>query len=185
VESFEHLCKVALEAERFVVTGNIKFFVRRKTRKAAYVEHQAHGYEIDLVGARGNQIVLAEVKSHFGSRGVSRQDFRALADESKTTHFERFKLLNEPELRREVSILACERFGYNYGQLKWRLYVGKFANGHENAIRALLSKMDPPVEVISLREIVDVLVELSEKKTYVDDPVVMTVKALAVAGRLK
>ena len=74
MESFEHLCKVALEAERFVVTGNVKFFVRRKTQKKAHAEYQEHGYEIDLVAARGDQLVLAEVKSYFGSRGVNRQD---------------------------------------------------------------------------------------------------------------
>jgi hypothetical protein len=88
-----------LEAERFVVTGNIKFFVRRRTRKATYDEYQEHGYGVDLVAARGDQLILAEVKSNFGSRGVSSQGFRDLADDSKATHFERFKLFNEPELR--------------------------------------------------------------------------------------
>jgi hypothetical protein len=78
MESFEHLCKVALEAEHFVVTGNVKFFVRRKTRKKGHPEYQEHGYEIDLVGARGDQLILAEVKSYFGSRGVNRQGFREL-----------------------------------------------------------------------------------------------------------
>jgi hypothetical protein len=43
-----------------VITGNFKFFVRRKTRKAAYDEYQEHGYEVDLVAARGDQLVLAQ-----------------------------------------------------------------------------------------------------------------------------
>jgi hypothetical protein len=85
VESFEHLCKVALEAEGFVVTSNVKFFVRRLTSKKSREEYQTHGYEVDLVGARSDQLVLAEVKSFFGSRGVNRQSFRGLADESKFT----------------------------------------------------------------------------------------------------
>lgn len=57
MESFEHLCKVALEAEDFVVTSNVKFFVRRQTRKKAYPEYQTHGYEVDLVAARGDRLI--------------------------------------------------------------------------------------------------------------------------------
>ncbi len=66
MESFEHLCKVALEAEGFAVTSNAKFPVRRRTRRVEYEEYQTHGYEIDLVGARGDGLVLAEVKSFLG-----------------------------------------------------------------------------------------------------------------------
>jgi hypothetical protein len=184
MESFEHLCKVALEAERFVVTGNVKFFVRRKTRKKGHPEYQEHGYEIDLVGARGDRLVLAEVKSYFGSRGVSRQGFRGLADETRRTHYERFKLFNEPDLRAEVCELARKQFGYEPDRLELRMYVGNFARGHEQVVRAHLAKLDPPVQVVGLGEIVDALLGLAEKRSYIDDPVVMTVKALAAARLL-
>ncbi|MFL5826734.1 MAG: hypothetical protein ACJ76V_09445, partial [Thermoleophilaceae bacterium] len=33
-------------------------------------EMQTHGYEVDLVAARADRLVLATVKSFFGSRGV-------------------------------------------------------------------------------------------------------------------
>jgi hypothetical protein len=184
MESFEQLCKVALEAERFVVTGNVKFFVRRKTRKTAYDEYQEHGYEIDLVGARGNYLVLAEVKSYLGSTGVSRQGFRGLADETRPTHYDRYKLFNDPALRAEVCTRACEQYGYEPHRLETRLYVGKFASGHQPAVCAHLASLDPPVRVVALDEIVTALVTLAGKRTYTDDPVVMTVKALAEAGRL-
>jgi hypothetical protein len=184
VESFEHLCKVALEAEGFVVTGNVKFFVRRKTRKAAYNEFQEHGYEVDLVGARGDRLVLAEVKSYLGSRGVNRQSFRGIADETKPTDFGRYKLLNEPDLRTEVINRARNQYGYGQGQVDMRLYVGKFAAGHEGAVTAHLAGLSPSVRVVTLNEVVERLVELAGSKTYTDDAVVMTVKALAAAGRL-
>jgi hypothetical protein len=184
MESFEQLCKVALEAERFVVTGNVKFFVRRKTRKAAYDEYQEHGYEIDLVGARGDQLVLGEVKSYFGSKGVDCQGFRNLADENRKTLFERFRLLNNPQLRAEVIDRACEQFGYKFDQVNWRMYVGKFAKGHEGAVRKHLAGLSPPVHVVGVKEVVDSLIGLLSKQTYIDDPVVMTVKALHAAGRL-
>jgi hypothetical protein len=184
MQSFEHLCKVALEAEGFAVTGNVKFFVRRKTRKTAHVEYQEHGYEVDLVAARGDQLVLAEVKSYFGSTGVNRQGFRGLADETRQTYYDRYKVINDPTLRSEVCARACEQFGYELDRLKLRMYVGKFANGHEHAVRAHLASLEPPIQVVGLNEIVAALVGLAEKRTYIDDPVVMTVKALAHAGRL-
>lgn len=184
MESFEQLCKVALESEGFVVTGNVKFHVRRKTRKAAYEEFQEHGYEVDLVGARGDRIVLAEVKSFFGSRGVNRQGFRGLADESRKTDFGLYKLLNDAELRADVFAKACGQYGYAPAQLEMRLYVGKFASGHEADVRAHMQTLVPPVRVVGLTEIVDSLVELAGRRTYTDDPVVMTIKALAAAGRL-
>ncbi len=31
---------------------------------------QTHGYEVDLVGARSDRLVLATVQSYLGSRGV-------------------------------------------------------------------------------------------------------------------
>ncbi|HLI55555.1 MAG TPA: hypothetical protein VKY26_00855, partial [Actinomycetota bacterium] len=121
MESFEQVCKVALEAEGFVVTGNVKFFVRRRTRRAAYEEFQEHGYEVDLVGARGDRLVLGEVKSYFGSRGVNRQGFRGIADVSRRTDFERYKLFNDPELRAEVMAKACKLYGYDSAQVEIRL----------------------------------------------------------------
>ena len=68
MEGFEHLVKIAMEADGLIVSGNLKFRVSRKTRRKDKVETQAHGYEVDLVGAKKNQLVLASVKSYFGLR---------------------------------------------------------------------------------------------------------------------
>ncbi len=45
MEAFERIAKVALEAEGFVVTTNIKFPVKRLTKKKGRTESQEHGYE--------------------------------------------------------------------------------------------------------------------------------------------
>lgn len=182
MESFEQLCKVALEAEGFVVTGNVKFFVRRKTRKAAYDEFQEHGYEVDLVGARADRLILASVKSYLGSRGVNRQNFVGLADTSKPTDYGGYKIFNDAELRRDVVAAACTRYGYGASQVEMRLYVGKFARGHQNDVKRHLAER--AVKVVTLPEILDAIVAYAGRKTYVDDPVVMTVKALAADHRL-
>lgn len=184
MESFEHVCKVALEAEGFAVTSNAKFAVRRRTKRVGYEEYQTHGYEIDLVGARGRQLVLAEVKSYLGSVGVNRQGFVGLADRTKKTFFDRYKLINDSELRLEVAKVACARFGYALEHLEWRIYVGNFARGHEAEIRDYLLALSPPVRVVGLNDIVSSLIGLAKQKTYFDDPVLMTVKALMTAGRI-
>lgn len=183
VESFEQLCRVVLEAERFVVTGNVKFPVRRKTSKKDRDEYQTHGYELDLVGARGDRLVLAEVKSFLGSRGVGRQGFRELAGGKGADDSGQYKLFNDVELRDAIVAQACERFGYRRGQVEIRLYVGKFAGGHEQDVRAHLAAFeDPRVRVVGLEEITGALVTLGRRGTYIDDPVIVTVKALDAAG---
>ncbi|WP_263091695.1 hypothetical protein [Curtobacterium sp. RIT-PI-V] len=44
-----------------MVSGALKFSVRLQTRKAAYAEFQTHGFEVDLVGARHDRLILATV----------------------------------------------------------------------------------------------------------------------------
>lgn len=183
MESFEHLCKVALEAERFVVTSNVKFPVRRTFKNGP----QTHGYEVDLVGARGDRLVLAEVKSFFGSRGVNRQSFAAIAHEGPRTDFGLFKLLNNESLRQAVVAAARTQYGYELDQVEMRVYVGRFAGGsHEADVRAHLATFGAPeVKVVGLTEVVTTLIGLAEQRTYRNDPVVMTIKALMEEGRLR
>lgn len=76
VEAFEQFVALALENEGLVVSGALKFPVRVRTTKAAYEEWQTHGFEVDLVGARSGRLVLATVKSFFGSRGVVAEHVR-------------------------------------------------------------------------------------------------------------
>ena len=185
MESFEHLCKVAPEAERFVVTGNVKFFVRRKTQKKAHAEYQEHGYEIDLVAARGDQLVLAEVKSYFWLRGASTaRDFAnwQMRPAALTmTDLSCLTTLNcgQRSAPWPASDTDMNRIG-SIAEVRWQL-----ARGHEQAVREHLANLRPiPVQVVGLGEIVPAIIGLAGKRTYTDDPVVMTVKALAAAGRL-
>ncbi|MEZ5110342.1 MAG: hypothetical protein R2732_02410 [Microbacteriaceae bacterium] len=59
VEAFEQFVALALEAEGLVVSSALKFPVKRRTRKTAYEEWQTHGFEVDLVAARADKLVLA------------------------------------------------------------------------------------------------------------------------------
>ena len=67
---FEQFVAVAMESEGLIVSEAIKFPVKRLTARRDDDEWQTHGYEVDLVGARSDLLVLATVKSFFGSRGV-------------------------------------------------------------------------------------------------------------------
>ena len=134
MEGFEHVVKIALECENLIVTGNLKFYVKRKTSKKKTDEYQTHGYEIDLVGARRDKLVLASVKSFFGSRGVSRQGFKGIADESKKTYFALHKIFNEAAIREKVIEEAARIYGYDEDQIELRLYVGKFASAADKDI---------------------------------------------------
>lgn len=70
MEAFESFVAVALETEGLVVSGAVEFPVSQLTRKTAYPETQTHGFEVDLVAARADQLVLSTVKSFLGSQGV-------------------------------------------------------------------------------------------------------------------
>jgi hypothetical protein len=80
---------------------------------------------------------------------------------------------------------TCKRYGYEPRQVRMRLFVGRFAGGHEDSIRKHLGKFkDPSVEVIGLKQIVDELTAQAESRSYIDDPVLVTMKALIAANRL-
>jgi hypothetical protein len=61
---------------------------------------QTHGHEVDLVGARANQLVLASVKSFFGSTGVVADHVAGMA--KKPALNKRYALLNNPAVRDAV-----------------------------------------------------------------------------------
>lgn len=188
MEGFEHLVKVALEAEHLIVSSNLKFPVKMRTQKRNREEEQTHGYEVDLVGARSDLLVLASVKSFFGSTGVSQHGFRELAKITNPTAgqlrgFNLYKLFNEKQIREGVIAEAAKRFGYARRQVELRLYVGKFQNNEaKENIKKYLGKMRAGkghVKVYDLGGILTKLFKVLESKMYFNDPVVMTLKALA------
>lgn len=172
MESFEHVCKVALEAEGFVVTTNVKFPVTRQTKKVSRVEFQTHGYEVDLVGARTDELVLASVKSFFGSHGVSLTGM----DQSG------YRLFNDDDLRAEVVRVASERYGYPADRVNLRIYVGRFAPRSRDGVIAHFRERD--MGVCTPEQVAELVLRAAESKTYTDDPVITTVKLLHATGHL-
>lgn len=190
MEAFESFVAVALESEGYVVSPAVKFPVELPTKKAAYTEIQTHGYEVDLVAARADRLVLATVKSFFGSRGVAWD--HVTGDTNVERSRKAYALLNNKTIRDGVIAGAATRFGYLSSQIQLRLYVGRFAapkrGDHEARIRDWCGKQlagAGPIEVIGLDDVVTRVRSAAGHKQYRDNPVLVTMKVLEAAGLLR
>jgi hypothetical protein len=185
VEAFEQFVAVALGAEKYVVGPSTKFLVARRTKKRAYAEVQEHGYEVDLVGARAGSLVLASVKSFFGSAGVKADDVAGTGKGAS-----KYLLLNDREVREGVLAGAASRFGYSLKQIRLRLYVGQFAGKdglNERRVREWVATQvagGGPIEIVTLRDVIERVRTVAASTTYVDNPVVVAMKVLAAANLL-
>jgi hypothetical protein len=189
MEAFESFVAIALEAEGLVVSEAVKFKVALLTKKAAYAETQTHGYEVDLVGARSDRLVLATVKSFFGSRGVAAEHVTGTTANDAAR--KRYRLLNDPELRAAVVSAACARFGYEPCHVQLRLYAGKFAGVaqgiHEQQIREWCANQvagGGPIEVVGIKQILAKVLDAAAQTQYRDNAVLVTLKVLEAAGLL-
>jgi len=187
MEAFESFVALALEAEDFVVTGPVKFKISKKTNKVAKDEYQTHGYEVDLVGSRGDKLVLVSVKSFLGSAGVRPKEVTGEAGPAKS---QGYKMLNDVWLRNEIVRMAAEKFGYKVSQVELRLYGGRFHTGDKGVeqVKEWAQKQRVgagPIGVYTGPEIAAVVLKMAESKTYRDNAVLMTVKVLLAAGMIK
>lgn len=124
MEAFESFVALTLEDEGLVVSEAVKLPVTRQTAKAAYVETQTHGFEVDLVAARADRLILATVKSFFGSRGVVAEDVMGLGEPRANRLY---AMLNDPVVRDALLNGASTRYGYRADEVEFRFYVGKLA----------------------------------------------------------
>ncbi len=189
MEAFEHFVAVALASEDLVVTSGVKFKVSRQTARTSHREVQCHGYEVDLVGARSDQLVLATVKSYFGSRGVIADHVKGTS--SSQAYNRRYALLNDRTIRDSVVSDAARRYGYEEDHVELRMYVGRFAapttGRHETEIRQWAGRQrvgGGPIQVYGVEAVVDQVLAVSEGTEYLDDSVLVTLKVLRAAGRL-
>jgi hypothetical protein len=190
VESFESFVALALEVEGLVVSEAVKFPVTRRTTKTMHSETQTHGFEVDLVGARADKLVLATVKSFLGSRGVAVEHVTATGG---PVRFHRlYAMLNDPEISGAVLQGACARYGYETGQVEFRLYVGRFAAPtkpalHEDPIRAWCAVQHVgagPIKVVGLDEVARMARRVAASKSYRDHGALTAIKVLDAAGML-
>jgi hypothetical protein len=189
VEAFESFVALAMEDEGLVVSSAVKFPVTRRTAKSGQAETQTHGFEVDLVGANAKKLVLASVKSFFGSRGVVAEhvDGRTGGRQSRL-----YALLNDPDVRDPVIAGACKRYGYAENHIEMRLYVGRFAGPtkgeNERHVRDWAASTivgSGPIKVVGAPEVVEVVRRVASSKQYRDDPALIALKVLDATGHLK
>jgi hypothetical protein len=189
MEAYESFVALAMETEGLVVSEAVKFPVTRPTGKKAYSETQTHGFEVDLVGARRDRLVLATVKSFFGSAGVQCKEVMGTSASERGNRL--YALLNDPEVQTQVLHGATTTYGYTLDEVDVRLYVGKFAapirKTHEPAIREWCSKQivgGGPIKVIDAAEVAITARSVAASKMYRDNPALVAMKVLAQAGML-
>jgi hypothetical protein len=178
MEAFESFVALAMGAEGLVVSGPTKFKIGKTTKNG---QLQKHGYEVDLVGARTDKLVLASVKSFFGSRGVQAAEVMGIGSARGSAGY---KMLNDKKLRNSIIAQASKIYGYPESQIEMRLYVGKFHSKGESTIREWANKQTVggfPIQIVGVREIVQAVKTLAEEKTYVDNPALVALKVLAAA----
>jgi hypothetical protein len=190
VEAFEAFVALSMEHEGLVVSEAVKFPVTRQTAKVAHAEMQTHGFEVDLVGARADTLVLATVKSFFGSRGVVAEEVSG--ETANKSAARGFALLNDAVVRETVVEGACTRYGYQPNQLEMRLYVGKFAGaksgGHERRVREWCAGQvvgRGGIGVYGIQEVAAAARAVAASKTYRDNPALVAIKVLEAANMLK
>lgn len=178
-----------MEDEGLVVSSAVKFPVTRRTAKARHEETQTHGFEVDLVAANAQKLVLASVKSFFGSRGVVAEH---VDGSTGGTEARLYALLNDPEVRTQVIGGACKRYGYDTSQVEMRLYVGRFAapaqGTNEQRVRdwaAATEVGNGPIKVYGVAEVVEIVRRVASSKQYRDDAALVALKVLEAAGHLK
>lgn len=190
MEAFEAFVALTLEAEGLVVSEAVKFPVTRPTAKATHQEVQTHGFEVDLVGASATKLVLASVKSFFGSRGVFATAVRGEAPKPADNRL--YAMLNDPVVRQGILDGACSRYGYSSGQVEFRLYAGKFAaaskGAEEQSIRDWCASTvvgGGPIKVYNVAEVAARARHVADTKQYRDNPALVAIKVLDAAGMLE
>jgi hypothetical protein len=150
---------------------------------------QTHGFDVDLVGASAAKLVLASVKSFFGSRGVFAAAVKGEAPKPADNRL--YAMLNDPVVRQGILEGACIRYGYKPTQVEFRLYVGKFAaaskGAEEQSVRdwcAVTVVGGGPIKVYGVTEVAARAREVASTKQYRDNPALVAIKVLDAAGML-
>jgi hypothetical protein len=185
MEAFEQFVAVALSSEGYIVSSSLKFPVARRTKKQSHAEVQEHSYEVDLVGARADRLLLVSVKSFFGSAGVKADDVLGAGPGAGG-----YRLLNDAEIRDGVIAGAASRYGYSTNQIRLRFCVGRFAGQdgtNERRVREWCATQHVgggPIELVTVRQVTERVRAVAVQKTYLDNPVIVAMKVLAAAELL-
>ena len=168
MESYEHVAKVWLESKGYAVSSGVKFMLKLPTKKKVWDEEQEHGYEVDLVAARGDKLVLVNVKSYFGSKGLS------------LVGLKRENMFSRDEVWKGILKGACDLYGYSKDQVELWVIAGRVRRVEQTRVRDFLKEFSERwglrTEFFSAVDVAKGLIAATDSKTYVNDPVIATVR---------
>ncbi len=102
-----------------------------------------------------------------------------------------YRVLNDTAIRDGIVAAAATRYGYRPDQVHMRLYVGKWAStrGVDNRQATIdwcggICAGAGPIEVVDLDTVVADVRKAASSNTYLDDPIIVTLKVLSAAGVL-
>lgn len=190
MEAFEQFVAIFLEEQGYVVSSAVKFPVKRQTEKQGRVEFQTHGYEVDLIAARADRLILGTVKSFLGSRGVVAD--HVIGTSTNTAANKRYVILHNKAIRSSIVRQAARRYGYKTHQVQLGLFVGRFSGPskgeHEERVRSWCHRQRAgagEIDVFGLKDMVKTVVKVAtDGKQYRDNPVLVTMRLLNAAGLL-
>jgi len=90
-------------------------------------------------------------------------------------------MFNERRVRNGVLKAASDRYGYPKGKIQFALFCGKFTACDEAVVRRHLRAMKVgagPIWVIGPKQIVEGIIGFPKNRTYINDPVLATLKLL-------
>ncbi len=145
MDAFEQLVSEILWMEGYWVRTSVKVGLT-KEEKRLIGRHSSPRWELDIVAYRGrdNLLQIVECKSFIDSVGVRLSAF----DGSNLDHAKRYKLFNEPELRRVVFNRLCVQLSESGAcqeapKIRLALASGKIRNESDRkAIRSHFANND-------------------------------------------
>jgi len=186
MESYENLVALAMSAENLLVAGPEKYpFVLPHIRKGRTVL-ATKWIEVDLIGMSANTLVLASVKSYFGSGGTTAGDFLGENGEKKA---KLYSMIADEEVRNILGRAVAERYNFKESQIEFRFYSGLYKGNSEQRLRDWADKPEnfafgKPIKFYNVAQVIEPVALLAEESRYVDNPSLVAIKAYMTSVKL-
>lgn len=197
-EATEYLIKLYLERNGYLVSTNKTYYYPKKTiLKNGKTITQETPIQLDIVAINPitDDRIIGEVKSWFGSTGVTKNHFKDLAGNKWNLKEDRFKLINSDAVQKSAFEGVEKEFGHGKNGFKLALYIGHYGRPHEDEVKQYLStleingnkiRLEPFEEIINFL-INDILNPKNKKneKRYENDIAIQTLKILKKFDKIK
>lgn len=186
MEAYENMVARAMETEGLLVAGPKKFAFMLPYMKQGKERIATTWIEVDLIGMSADRLILASVKSYFGSGGTDASHFLG---EKGVKKAKGYRMIQDPEIRELLGEDASKLFGFDKKQIEFRFYSGLYKGDGEQRIRDWADKKENhafgnKIQIFNVNQVVDKIVLLAEGKGYVDDASIVAIKAFKAAEKI-